>query len=71
MTLCDGWHATDGGSYLPNPLSWPANGYCEPRGMVGVDRRPYADSTAYCPVAGAVCEAVRLGGAPYVLVRYP
>ena len=36
---CDGWRATDGGSYQPNPLPWLANGYSKPRGMVGVDRR--------------------------------
>ena len=35
----DGCRATDGGSYLPNPLPWLANGYTKPRGMVGVDLR--------------------------------
>ncbi len=70
----DGWRATDGGSYQPNPLPWLANGVFQ---GARHDRRrsplcrPNADGIANGPVAGAVCEAVSPGGAPYALVRYP
>jgi hypothetical protein len=71
---CDGWRATDGGSYQPNLLPWLANGYSK-AAWHGRRRSPlrcpYADSTAYGPVASAVCEAVSRGGAPDALVRYP